>query len=177
MQAAPRTLGFDASRRLSAPRRAHARARRPDTLERLGRFIGRIHAVGAIAPFAHRPALDIASFGESRATGCLRTVSSRPTCCAAWTGIVEQALDASARLRSRGFALRDLRLHGDCHAGNVLWTDDGPHFVDFDDARTGPAVQDLWMLLSGDRADMSGSCPTCWPVTRIFATSTVASCS
>jgi Ser/Thr protein kinase RdoA (MazF antagonist) len=47
-----------------------------------------------------------------------------------------------------------LRLHGDCHAGNVLWTDDGPHFVDFDDSRMGPAIQDLWMLLSGDRADM-----------------------
>ena len=50
---------------------------------------------------------------------------------------------------------RRIRLHGDCHAGNVLWTPGGPHFVDFDDARTGPAVQDLWMLLSGDRASMS----------------------
>ena len=48
-----------------------------------------------------------------------------------------------------------LRLHGDCHAGNVLWTDDGPHFVDFDDCRMGPAVQDLWMLLSGERAAMA----------------------
>ena len=50
--------------------------------------------------------------------------------------------------------LTTLRLHGDCHAGNVLWTDDGPHFVDFDDTMTGPAIQDLWMLLSGDRASM-----------------------
>jgi len=49
-----------------------------------------------------------------------------------------------------------IRLHGDCHGGNVLWTDDGPHFVDFDDSRSGPAVQDLWMLLSGDRAAMEG---------------------
>jgi Ser/Thr protein kinase RdoA (MazF antagonist) len=47
-----------------------------------------------------------------------------------------------------------LRLHGDCHAGNVLWTDGGPHFVDFDDCMTGPAVQDLWMLLSGDQEEM-----------------------
>ena len=46
-----------------------------------------------------------------------------------------------------------LRLHGDCHPGNLLWTDDGPHFVDFDDSRKGPAVQDLWMLLSGDEMD------------------------
>ncbi len=57
----------------------------------------------------------------------------------------------------RAFAGRDvapIRLHGDCHGGNVLWTDDGPHFVDFDDARSGPAIQDLWMLLSGERAAM-----------------------
>ena len=48
-----------------------------------------------------------------------------------------------------------LRLHGDCHVGNVLWTDEGPHFVDFDDSRSGPALQDLWMLLSGERGDMT----------------------
>jgi Ser/Thr protein kinase RdoA (MazF antagonist) len=48
-----------------------------------------------------------------------------------------------------------IRLHGDCHVGNILWTDDGPHFVDFDDARAGPAIQDLWMLLSGDRLTMT----------------------
>jgi Ser/Thr protein kinase RdoA (MazF antagonist) len=53
--------------------------------------------------------------------------------------------------------IRYLRLHGDCHAGNLLWTDAGPHFVDFDDSRMGPAVQDLWMLLSGDRQEMSVS--------------------
>jgi Ser/Thr protein kinase RdoA (MazF antagonist) len=48
----------------------------------------------------------------------------------------------------------NIRLHGDCHPGNILWTDDGPHFVDLDDCRTGPAIQDLWMLLSGDRHEM-----------------------
>ncbi len=61
---------------------------------------------------------------------------------------VERAFDEAG-------AIRAIRLHGDCHAGNVLWTDDGPHFVDFDDSRSGPAVQDLWMLLSGDRAAMT----------------------
>jgi Ser/Thr protein kinase RdoA (MazF antagonist) len=49
----------------------------------------------------------------------------------------------------------NIRLHGDCHPGNILWTDDGPHIVDFDDARTGPAIQDLWMFLSGDRSYMT----------------------
>ena len=56
------------------------------------------------------------------------------------------------RASPRSSRSRDLRLHGDCHAGNVLWTDTGPHFVDLDDARTGPAVQDLWMLAPSPRA-------------------------
>mgnify|MGYP000352282806 CR=1 FL=1 len=60
-----------------------------------------------------------------------------------------------AHCYERAGKLKPIRLHGDCHAGNVLWTDDGPHFVDFDDARTGPAMQDLWMLLSGDREAMA----------------------
>jgi Ser/Thr protein kinase RdoA (MazF antagonist) len=65
-----------------------------------------------------------------------------------------QALDGVRRACERAGRVDTLRLHGDVHGGNVLWTDDGPHFVDFDDARTGPAVQDLWMLLSGERAAM-----------------------
>src|SRR4029079_17201440 len=70
-----------------------------------------------------------------------------------WMSIVDQALQAVRRAYA-GRQVAMIRLHGDCHGGNVLWTDAGPHFVDFDDARTGPAVQDLWMLLSGDRRAM-----------------------
>jgi Ser/Thr protein kinase RdoA (MazF antagonist) len=68
---------------------------------------------------------------------------------------VNQALDGVRHCYDRAGGIATLRLHGDCHAGNVLWTDDGPHFVDFDDARMGPAVQDLWMLLSGERGEMT----------------------
>jgi Ser/Thr protein kinase RdoA (MazF antagonist) len=64
------------------------------------------------------------------------------------------ALDGIRHAYARAGTVRRLRLHGDCHLGNVLWTDDGPHFVDFDDSRMGPAIQDLWMLLSGDRMEM-----------------------
>jgi Ser/Thr protein kinase RdoA (MazF antagonist) len=71
------------------------------------------------------------------------------------------AIDAAHAAFARAGDVRTLRLHGDCHAGNILWTDDGPHFVDFDDARTGPAIQDLWMLLSGDRRDGARSCAKC----------------
>ena len=74
---------------------------------------------------------------------------------AAWSAAVELALAAVRRAFEAAGDCAAIRLHGDCHPGNVLWTDDGPHFVDLDDCRSGPAVQDLWMLLSGDRASMS----------------------
>ncbi|MFH1045022.1 MAG: serine/threonine protein kinase [Pseudomonadota bacterium] len=130
-----------------------------DTLEWMGRFIGRIHAVGALAPFLARPALDLTSFGTEPRDYLLAHGFIPPDLAAAWTSVVAQALAGVSRCYERACAVKNLRLHGDCHAGNVLWTDSaevhGPHFVDFDDARMGPAVQDLWMLLSGERAAMA----------------------
>ncbi|HEY8368464.1 MAG TPA: serine/threonine protein kinase [Thermodesulfobacteriota bacterium] len=126
----------------------------PKTLEWMGRFVARIHAVGAREPFRHRPVLDLASFGEEPRDYLLAHGFIPPDLVDTWTDVVGRALDGVRRAYDRAGDVRQIRLHGDCHAGNVLWTDDGPHFVDFDDARTGPAVQDLWMLLSGDRAAM-----------------------
>lgn len=127
----------------------------PDTLEWLGRFIGRIHAVGAIKPFVHRPAFDIESFGEAPREFLLDGEWIPAELHDAYSSVIDQALDGVHDCFDRAGSVVQLRLHGDCHPGNVLWTDDGPHFVDFDDARTGPAMQDLWMLLSGDRAAMT----------------------
>jgi Ser/Thr protein kinase RdoA (MazF antagonist) len=127
---------------------------RSETLEWMGRFIGRIHAVGALRPYSHRPTLDIASFGEEPREFLLQGDWLPPDLLPAWSSVIDQALDAVHACFKRAGQVTHLRLHGDCHAGNVLWTDDGPHFVDFDDSRMGPAIQDLWMLLSGDRADM-----------------------
>ena len=125
-----------------------------ETLEWMGRFIGRIHALGAITPFQHRPALDINSFGIEP-WHFLRDHQWIPADIAeAYRSVIEQALDGVQRCFERAGKVSQIRLHGDCHAGNVLWTDDGPHFVDFDDSRMGPAMQDLWMLFSGDRASM-----------------------
>jgi Ser/Thr protein kinase RdoA (MazF antagonist) len=126
----------------------------PKTLEWMGRFLGRIHAVGGRQPFRERPVLDIASFGEEPRDFLLAHGFIPADLAEAWRGVVALALDGVRRSFDRAGAPRLLRLHGDCHAGNVLWTDDGPHFVDFDDSRTGPAVQDLWMLLAGDRPTM-----------------------
>ena len=126
------------------------------TLEWMGRFLGRIHAIGALKPFQHRPTLDIASFGVEPLVFLLTNNFIPADLVAAYRSVAEQALAGVRHCFERaGSNVRALRLHGDCHAGNVLWTDDGPHFVDFDDSRMGPAVQDLWMLLSGERADMA----------------------
>ncbi|MYM36889.1 serine/threonine protein kinase [Duganella sp. FT94W] len=125
----------------------------PAVLEWTGRFIGRIHAVGATRPFAHRPALDIDTFGTEPCEFLQAHDFIPLDLKASYAAITRQALDGVRRCYDRAGALPQLRLHGDCHGGNVLWTDAGPHFVDFDDARMGPAIQDLWMMLSGERAE------------------------
>ena len=125
-----------------------------DTLRWMGRFLGRIHAVGALAPYRARPTLDLASFGVDSRDYLLGAGLIPDDIREAWRSVAEHALAGAARCYDRAGRVRHLRLHGDCYAGNVLWTDDGPHFVDFDDSRMGPAVQDLWMLLSGERAAM-----------------------
>ena len=128
-------------------------------LEWIGRFIGRIHAVGAARPFRERPALDIESHGHEPRAWLLASGLIPDDVREAWEAATALALDGVRRSYERAGAVAAIRLHGDCHGGNVLWTEAGemrgPHFVDFDDCRSGPAVQDLWMLLSGDRASMA----------------------
>ncbi len=126
---------------------------RAGTLQWMGRFLGRIHAVGAQANFLHRPTLDLDSFGYASRDFLAAGNWLPPELGAAWDSVVDHALRNVAYCYERAGVVRAIRLHGDCHAGNVLWTDDGPHFVDFDDSRMGPAVQDLWMLLSGEREE------------------------
>jgi Ser/Thr protein kinase RdoA (MazF antagonist) len=125
-----------------------------ETLVWLGRYLGRIHAVGAARAFAARPALDAEGFGREPRDWLLAHDFVPADLREAWRSAVDLSLQGVARCYQRAGDVRVLRLHGDCHAGNILWTDAGPHFVDFDDARTGPSVQDLWMLLSGERASM-----------------------
>ncbi|MGL4434577.1 MAG: serine/threonine protein kinase [Giesbergeria sp.] len=136
-----------------------------EVLEWIGRFLARIHAVGAARPFTHRPALDLQSFGTEPRDWMLEHALIPLDVQSAWRDACNVAINliaSSAQSAGAGgqFGLKyatPLRLHGDCHPGNILWTPldewgrGGPHFVDLDDARMGPAVQDLWMLLSGDR--------------------------
>lgn len=126
-----------------------------DTLEWMGRFIARIHAVGGLESYHHRPALDIASFGIEPSSYLLQHGFLPHELKEVYRGVVAQALEGVRHCYERAGEVKNIRLHGDCHPGNVLWTEAGPHFVDFDDSRMGPAVQDLWMLLSGEREEMT----------------------
>ena len=128
----------------------------PDHLRRLGRFIGRIHAVGAVRPFEHRPTLDVASFGHASLRYLMEHGFVPHELAHNFALAAGQVLDLVETAFGAAGPVRRLRLHGDCHPGNILWTEQGPHFVDLDDARMGPAVQDLWMLLSGDTHEMEG---------------------
>jgi Ser/Thr protein kinase RdoA (MazF antagonist) len=120
-----------------------------DTLAWVGRLLARMHGVGSRGRFQARGAIDRATFIEAPSKIVLASALLPDTARDRYARAVGR-LDAL--IAQRWFAPSTLRLHGDCHVGNVLWTDGGPHFVDLDDARTGPAVQDLWMLATNPRA-------------------------
>lgn len=121
----------------------------------MGRFLGRIHAIGAVKRFEHRPSLSVDRLGREAADELLADDWIPSHLIDSYASVVADLLDAVERNFSEVGAYRALRLHGDCHPGNVLWTDDGPHFVDLDDCMNGPAVQDLWLFLSGTREEMA----------------------
>ncbi|MEP6824650.1 MAG: serine/threonine protein kinase [Ramlibacter sp.] len=149
-----------------SPRRGGRRPELDDAevLEWIGRFLARIHTVGAASSFAVRPALDVQAFALEPRDWLIGHQAIPLDMQAQWSKVCATAIDSIARCvdwtstgGQKDSKYKLLRLHGDCHPGNILWTpDQGPHFVDLDDARTGPAVQDLWMLLSGDRAQRTG---------------------
>lgn len=125
-----------------------------DTLFNLGRSLGRIHAVGRNRSFVHRPRLNVQTFGEESVTFLLDNQFIPAHLEDSYRDLARQVLDmAQKRFDDTPFA--PLRLHGDCHPGNILWRDDTAHFVDFDDARMGPSVQDFWMLLANDRHEQA----------------------
>lgn len=125
----------------------------PEILEQLGRFLGRLHAVGASKPFTDRPKLTVQNFGYDSLNFLLEHDFISPEVRTNYQHAAEEALQLVEQ-RYEAILPRNIRLHGDCHPGNLLWTDNGPHFVDLDDCRTGPAIQDLWMLLSGTNDEM-----------------------
>jgi len=121
------------------------------TLAWLGRFLGRMHALGAVRAFRHRPSVEIESYGRRPVAFVLASGFVPGDIHAAYAAVTTEALARVERLFGEVPDYRAIRVHGDCHASNILWASGGPHFVDLDDCRMGPAVQDLWMLISGER--------------------------
>ncbi|RFF31358.1 serine/threonine protein kinase [Wenzhouxiangella sediminis] len=131
-----------------APEPAHE-----PTLRHLGRTLGRLHAVGSAGRFEHRPELTIVERGREPVDWLLDNQWLPLPLEQAFSSLAEHLLEAIGAAFERAGDYRRIRLHGDCHPGNILWRDDQAHFVDLDDCLTGPAVQDLWMLISGSRED------------------------
>ncbi|MGI9319248.1 MAG: serine/threonine protein kinase [bacterium] len=124
-------------------------------LEVLGRFIARIHAHGAGGRYKHRPELTIHSYATQPSQFLLENGFIPVHLESAWSSLIDTLVEQIGFCYQRAGSIEIIRLHGDLHQCNVLWTDVGPHIVDFDDARMGPAIQDLWMFLSGDRSYMN----------------------
>lgn len=122
----------------------------PGVRAQIGRMLGRLHAVGMTARFRHRGSLDVATFGDASRTYLLENGWVSDYLVPAYESLTSDLLSGIRERFAQAGDIRSIRLHGDCHPGNILWNDDGPHFVDLDDCRMGPAVQDLWMLLAGE---------------------------
>ncbi|MBV1908302.1 MAG: serine/threonine protein kinase [Kangiellaceae bacterium] len=120
----------------------------PKALEWIGRFIGRIHLIGESENFTTRPSVTVESYAEFGSRFLLENNFIPSHIIPAYQAISEQLIEICHERFEQLGPYPVIRLHGDCHPSNILWTDDGPHFVDFDDARMGPAIQDLWMLIN-----------------------------
>lgn len=122
-----------------------------DNLLTLGRFLGRIHGVGAAHSFQYRPAITCKHYGHE-SVSLIKEKFIPEHIRASYDVLVAEILKIIDDIYVETEDSEYIRVHGDCHVGNILWRDDAPHFIDFDDARMAPAIQDVWMLLSGDRA-------------------------
>ena len=126
-----------------------------DQLYRLGQLLGRLHAVGASKPFAHRDALNIQSFGHDSLATLLDGGFVPKSLLPAYESVARDLLKRVEDLYA-ATPYKSIRLHGDCHPGNMMCRDEVFHIVDLDDCRMGPAVQDVWMMLAGDRQERLG---------------------
>ena len=120
-----------------------------ETLYRLGQQLGRLHAIGKLKTFDHRPTLSLQSFAINSRTFLIENDFIPPSLLDAYTTLSQHLIEKMTTILETT-PFKPQRLHGDCHPGNILLRPDSLWLVDLDDARNGPAIQDLWMLLSGD---------------------------
>jgi Ser/Thr protein kinase RdoA (MazF antagonist) len=127
------------------------------TMTLLGRTLARMHAIGARARFAHRPALTLARFGLQSRELVMKSGFVPDSLVEQYARVSEQVIGRVRQSFDAFGVLPSVRIHGDCHAGNILWREQGPLFVDLDDCMSGPRIQDLWMFLSGDAAEQQAT--------------------
>lgn len=120
-----------------------------EQLEWIGRFIGRLHAVGSCRPFKHRMNINAQTYGHNPYQFLIQNNFIPLEIKVDYCQIVDELLQIITQNFSQIYAGELIRLHGDCHAGNILWNAEGPNIVDLDDCLMGPAIQDIWMLVSG----------------------------
>jgi Ser/Thr protein kinase RdoA (MazF antagonist) len=125
----------------------------PGALELLGRTLARIHAVGSLRRFEYRQTLNPVVLGPRACATVLRSPLFPDHMRPRFEQISAELLDAVCVSFEQVQPLGLIRLHGDCHLGNILWQARGPQFVDLDDCVNGPRIQDLWMFLSGSGAE------------------------
>lgn len=140
-----------------------------ENLRHLGQCLGRLHAIGARKPFANRPTLSLAEQGDAAVDFILDGEWLPPELEENFAVLADSLLDAAEQRWALAEPVANLRLHGDCHPGNLLWRDDQAHFVDLDDCCNGPAMQDLWMLLSGSPAEQQQQLEWLLEGYRVFA--------
>ncbi|MBL4819555.1 MAG: serine/threonine protein kinase [Gammaproteobacteria bacterium] len=153
------TLMHDGIFRLAVFPRIPGRAPELDELDSLlimGRYIGRVHLAGARTTFLSRQELSIEAMTVSSKQFLLDNDFIPVELLNAYETLAADLIEKVYGIFKEAGVLNRIRIHGDCHLGNVLWHNEIPHFVDFDDAMMGPAMQDLWMLLSGDRNQKQG---------------------
>lgn len=126
-----------------------------DNLEIMGRFIGRMHNVGDVKPFENRPIISVQTYALDSIDFLLSNQFIPMELETPYRTLTDDLIKV-VKQRFADTPYETLRLHGDCHPGNILWREGAPNFVDFDDTRSGPAIQDLWMLLSGERDQQQG---------------------
>ncbi|MEP7244637.1 MAG: serine/threonine protein kinase [Gammaproteobacteria bacterium] len=125
----------------------------PEARAMLGRSLARIHRIGAVRQFRTRERLTVDRLGYGAREQLLDTGLLPETLEESYLSATDALLERVDRVIDEVGNVPLLRIHGDCHMGNLLWDEHGPVFVDLDDCVTGPAIQDLWMLLSGSAAD------------------------
>ncbi len=125
-----------------------------DNLLILGRTLGRMHKLGAAKPFQHRPEINLQRYGIDNVEFLLENDFIPSSLLEAYQTLTRDLLHRLDRINQQ-HSWQSIRVHGDCHTGNILWRSNAPHFVDFDDTCMAPAIQDIWMLLSGDRGEQT----------------------